>query len=88
MNIMQPDTATKSEQHRQVYTLYEIMHTLVDFTAAFLFLVGSVLFFYPALKDLGIWLFIIGSVFFGLKPTLKMVREFHYLAIERNRSGH
>lgn len=84
-DIMRPDAATKSQEHREVYRGYEIMHTLVDFTAALLFLVGSVMFFYPSLKDLAIWAFILGSVFFALKPTVKLAREFHYLAIDRQR---
>jgi hypothetical protein len=29
----------------------------------------------------GIWFFLIGSIFFGLRPTIKLVREFAYLRI-------
>jgi len=39
------------------------------------------LFFYPKSTDVGIWFFLIGSIFFGLRPTIKLVREFAYLRI-------
>ena len=42
-----------------------------------LFLIGSYLFFYKSTTDPAIWMFIVGSAFFGLKPTLSLVREIH-----------
>lgn len=81
MSFFQFDAANKSPRHRRIYALYELAHTAVDFTAAMLFLVGSILFFYPKLENWALWCFVIGSAFFALKPTLKIVRELHYLAI-------
>ncbi|PWR02206.1 hypothetical protein DKT77_13150 [Meridianimarinicoccus roseus] len=60
---------------RRVYAAYEIAHTAVDFAAALCFLVGSVLFFWADWETEAIWLFVIGSVFFMMKPTLRLVRE-------------
>jgi len=60
---------------RRVYALFEIAHTAVDFLAALCFLVGSILFLFPAFETPAVWLFILGSVFFMAKPTLRLVRE-------------
>ena len=54
---------------------------LVDFLAALFFLVGSVLFFYASLENPAIWCFVVGSACFMMKPTIRVVREFHYLVI-------
>jgi len=76
-----PDNRTVSMRHRRIYAVYEIVYTLVDFLAALLFLVGSVMFFYPWLENPAIWCFVVGSAFFLMKPTIRVIREFHYLAI-------
>ncbi len=60
---------------RRVYAIYELLHTVVDFTAALCFLVGSILFFWAEYETQAIWLFVIGSVCFMLKPTLRLMRE-------------
>ncbi|MFZ5962492.1 YrhK family protein [Thalassococcus sp. BH17M4-6] len=60
---------------RRVYARYELLHTCVDFLAAFCFLVGSVLFLLPAYEKPAIWLFILGSVFFMAKPSIRLTRE-------------
>jgi len=81
MTIFAPDNATKSPLHRRLYALYELSFTVVDVTAAGLFLVGSVMFFYAALQVPAIWCFVLGSACFALSPVLRLVREFHYLAV-------
>jgi|GEM_PF-4292122 hypothetical protein len=64
--------------------IYVILHMLADFMAAFLFLVGSILFLYPKLLDLGTWLFIFGSLLFAFKPTLKIIHFFHLKMLFKN----
>ena len=81
MKMFDPANHTRSPRHRAVYAFWEICHTVIDFLAAMLFLVGSVLFFYQSLENPAIWCFVIGSICFALKPTLKLVRELNYLAI-------
>lgn len=81
MALFQPDAHTRSDSHRRVYAAYEVAHTIIDFLAAMLFLVGSVMFFYPRIENPAIWCFVVGSVCFALSPTLRLVRELHYLAI-------
>ena len=79
MALFRPENRTKSLRNRRLYAAYELAYTLVDFSAAMLFLVGSVLFFYKSLETPAIWCFVIGSVCFALKPTLRIVRELHYV---------
>jgi hypothetical protein len=69
----------ETADHRRIYAAYELAYTIVDFSAAILFLVGSVLFFYKALEDPAIWCFVVGSACFALKPTLRLARELHYV---------
>lgn len=81
MTLFDPDNRSRSERHRRLYAAYELGYTCVDFSAALLFLVGSVLFFYPSVETIAIWFFVVGSAFFGLKPTIRLARELHYLRI-------
>ncbi|WP_417310110.1 YrhK family protein [Devosia sp.] len=81
MALFRPDTATKSQRNKRIYALYELGHTLVDFAAALFFIIGSVMFFFDAWQTAGTWCFLIGSICFALKPTLRVLREIHYLAI-------
>lgn len=67
----------RSEASRRLWALYEIAYAAADFTAAISFLVGSVLFFRAATDTAAIWLFVIGSFCFMLKPTIRLVRELH-----------
>lgn len=59
------------------HALYQWAHLLVDFTAALLFVAGSIFFLSPNFQDIGSWLFLIGSIFFAMKPTIRLVRFLH-----------
>ncbi len=65
-----------TEESRALYARFEILYTIVDFSAAASFIVGSILFFYADWAIPATWLFLIGSIFFALKPTLRLIREF------------
>ena len=80
MSFFDPRTRSRSLRNRKLYAAYEIAYTAVDVTAALLFIVGSILFFWESLSVSATWCFLIGSIFFALKPTLRIVREFHMLA--------
>lgn len=82
MALFAPDNRDKSDRHRKLYSRYEIAHTLVDFGAAMSFVIGSVAFFFEAWQVFATWNFLIGSVLFGVKPTLKLAREIHYLRLD------
>jgi uncharacterized membrane protein YhfC len=75
MGLFDHRNRERNADTRRVYAAYEIAHTVVDFLAATCFLVGSVLFLWARYETEAIWLFILGSVFFCVKPTLRLARE-------------
>lgn len=75
MKLFRRDRREDSQAHRRLYARFEIAYTVVDFSAALCFIVGSILFFYDATQVAATWLFLIGSVFFAAKPTLRLIRE-------------
>lgn len=81
MRLFNPDTPQKSDRHIQLYAMYEFAFTVVDFAASILFVVGSVLFFYTSTTILGTWMFLVGSICFGVKPSIRVIREFHLLRL-------
>ncbi len=81
MTFFDPHNKSRSPNHRRIYALYEVAFTAVDFAAAILFLVGSALFFDKSLEHAALWCFVVGSVFFALKPTIRVAREIHLLAL-------
>lgn len=80
MQLFNPDNYTGSERHKRIYAWSELAYTLVDFSAAALFVVGSALFFSASTTYAATWLFVVGSVLFGLRPSIKLVREIAYLS--------
>ncbi|KUF10276.1 YrhK family protein [Pseudoponticoccus marisrubri] len=81
MSLFHAENRNKSPRAKRVYAAFEIAYTIVDFIAALCFLAGSILFFWEATKTPGIWLFVVGSACFALKPTLRLVRELKLAAM-------
>ena len=54
MTFFNPGNPMLSSRHQKIYALCEIAYTAVDFSAAALFVVGSILFFYPKTTDVGV----------------------------------
>ena len=81
MKIFQQDAATRSNKHREIYAVYELAYSLVDLSAALLFIIGSVMFFSESWQTSGTWCFLVGSILFGVKPSLRFAREVHYLMV-------
>ncbi|MCA9473383.1 MAG: YrhK family protein [Nitrospirales bacterium] len=79
MKLFNPDNASRSEKHKKIYAFYALAYTIVDFSAAVLFIVGSILFFKQSTTYAATWLFLIGSIFFGLRPTTTLLRELAYI---------
>ncbi|WP_373355161.1 YrhK family protein [Pseudoroseicyclus sp. CXY001] len=75
MPLFHPDRRHQNEASRRLWARYEIAYTAVDFGAAFAFVVGSVMFFFAAWQTAGTWFFLIGSILFAAKPTIRLVRE-------------
>jgi hypothetical protein len=75
MALFNPSNRTESPAHERVYAIFEVWYTLVDLAAALLFVFGSVLFFWSDTRTPATWMFVIGSVCFALKPTIRLMRE-------------
>lgn len=77
MAVFDLDARTRTPRSKRLWAAYELAYTMIDFAAAALFVVGSILFFDEATVRLGTWLFLIGSLCFAAKPSIRMVREVH-----------
>jgi hypothetical protein len=75
MPLFHHENRQASPEAKAFYARVEIVYTAVDFAAAFLFLIGSFLFFDAATQDVATWMFVAGSAFFAMKPTLRLWRE-------------
>lgn len=81
MKLFRHENRQKSDRSRRFYAMAELVYTAVDFTAAIAFLAGSVLFFWNSLETAAIWFFVIGSLCFALKPTIRFAREIRLAAM-------
>jgi hypothetical protein len=70
-------------EHQRIYALYGLCYTPLDFTAASLFLSGSVFFFWRNTQYWATWLFVVCSICFTLKPAVRLMREVRYLRMGR-----
>ncbi len=66
---------TQTKTHSETTRRYEIRRTLTEFLAAISFLIGSVLFFFESLHTAAAWLFLIGSLLFAARPTIRLALE-------------
>ena len=55
----------------------EVISITNDFVIALWFLVGSILFLFPQFEHAAIWLFILGSFQFPIRPSIRLVRHIH-----------
>tara|TARA_R110002020_G_scaffold150446_2_gene327165 strand:+ start:8402 stop:8689 length:288 start_codon:yes stop_codon:yes gene_type:complete len=78
MPLFKPETRRRYMADKRAYALFELAYTAVDVSAALLFVIGSILFFWQAWQTAGTWCFLAGSICFALKPTLRIVRELRY----------
>jgi hypothetical protein len=75
VRLFDPRDREITPQQARRYALFEVLHTVVDFAAAFLFIIGSILFFFEQTMLAGTWCFLVGSFFFATKPTIRLARE-------------
>ncbi|MBF9030743.1 hypothetical protein HKCCE3408_10105 [Rhodobacterales bacterium HKCCE3408] len=75
MKLFRHENRERNSDTRQLWARYEILYTAVDFGAALCFIVGSVMFFFEEWQVPGTWLFLVGSILFAGKPTIRLVRE-------------
>lgn len=64
---------------------YETLSIANDFLIAIWFLFGSILFLYPSMERIAVWLFIIGSFQFLIRPTIRLASHVH---LQRVPSSH
>lgn len=83
MKLFNTENHLRSDLHKKIYAYSELAYTIVDFSAALFFVVGSILFFGTATTYAATWLFLIGSILFGLRPTIKLMREFAYMRADK-----
>ncbi|MGI3169397.1 YrhK family protein [Pseudooceanicola sp. C21-150M6] len=79
--LFRHENRERSHETRRVYAAFELAHTAVDFGAALCFIIGSVFFFYESLMRPGTWLFLLGSILFAVKPTLRLIREIKLISM-------
>ena len=73
--LFEPRGSGNSTREKRIHARYEIAYTLVDFLAALTFVIGSVMFFRASWQTAGTWLFLVGSLLFAAKPTLRLLKE-------------
>ena len=79
MALFKPSRRRQYISDAQTYARYELAYTTVDVSAAVLFVIGSIMFFFDAWQTAGTWCFLLGSICFALKPTLRIIREIKYV---------
>jgi hypothetical protein len=77
MKLFDESVRSATPSHEQLVRRYEFGRTVVEFMAAVTFIVGSVFFFYESLTYAGTWLFVIGSVLFAVRPSIRLLLELH-----------
>lgn len=77
----------QTEEHGKVYGRYQTIYDTVDLLAAVAFVVGSVLFFSEKTQMAGTWLFLIGSVFFAVRPMIHVARDIHMARLPEGGEG-
>ncbi|WP_375261782.1 YrhK family protein [Palleronia sp.] len=80
-SLFRHENRQNSERSKRLYAVTELAYTCVDFAAAMAFLAGSILFFWKSLETTAIWFFVVGSVLFGVKPTIRFLRELKLAAM-------
>lgn len=75
MQLFRHENRERNHDTRRIYAWFELVYTLVDFSAALCFVLGSLLFFWNRFETPAIWLFLIGSVLFAAKPSIRLARE-------------
>jgi len=81
MALFRHENRQRSDRSRRLYARYELIYTCVDFGAAVAFAIGSVLLFWNSLETVAICFFVVGSLLFAAKPTIRMLRELKLAAM-------
>jgi hypothetical protein len=83
-NIDNPLTLTLGHEQLVIRRRYEVASIINDFFIAIWFLAGSIIFLYPSLEKIAAWLFIIGSVQFLARPTIRLIAHLHLRRVPKS----
>lgn len=72
-----PLTVRLGHEELVIRRRYEALSIVNDFFIAIWFLIGSILFLFPEYETAAVWLFIIGSFQFLVRPTIRLVSHIH-----------
>lgn len=74
-----PGTLTFTFGHEEmiIRRRYEVLSILNDLLIGLWFLIGSLLFFSPAMETAAIWLFVIGSAQLLIRPAIRLAQHIH-----------
>ncbi|MBB5322749.1 YrhK family protein [Marinobacter oulmenensis] len=72
-----PLTVKLGKEELVIRRRYELVSIVNDFFIAVWFLIGSILFLFPEYETAAVWLFIIGSFQFLIRPTIRLVSHIH-----------
>lgn len=78
-------TITLGREELVIRRRYETASIFNDFLIAVWFVAGSILFLVPAVSGAAAWLFVVGSVQFLLRPTIRLAHRFHLQRIPQSR---
>ena len=87
MKLLDPVLNDLTPRHLEIFWRYQVVRTAVDFGAAICFVVGSTFFFFASMTTPADWLFLLGSIFFAIKPTIDMIRSLHLRRLPAPRDG-
>ena len=76
-NLNSSLTLTIGREQLVIRRRYELASIVNDFLIATWFLVGSICFLFPELETAAAWLFVIGSLQFIVRPTIRLARHIH-----------
>lgn len=83
--IDSPLTITIGHEQLVIRRRYEVVSIINDFFIAIWFLLGSVFFLYPSMEKIAVWLFIVGSVQFLIRPSIRLLAHVHIQRVPDSR---
>ncbi|MBV7377436.1 YrhK family protein [Maritimibacter dapengensis] len=75
MGLFRHSNRQRTERSKTIYARFQLAYTAVDFAASLAFVAGSVMYMLNVSETTVIWTYLVGSVLFATKPTLRISRE-------------
>ena len=70
-----------------IHNRYETAVLINDFLIGLWFTLGSVAFLFPAYEGIGDWIFVLASVQYLVRPSIRLTRNIHLQRIQRRRDS-